>query len=79
MKIQPKPSKIKLILEEIRLGIRRQCPNCFNKDQKKIKELIDRENIIMENPKVYGWKLICGLCGHEWKTKEFEWKDKPEP
>ena len=73
-----RPSKIKLILEEIRLGIRRQCPNCFNKDRNKIREVIDREHILMENPNIYGWKLICGLCGHEWKTKQFEWKSEDD-
>ncbi|MFX1385568.1 MAG: hypothetical protein ACFFBP_24410, partial [Promethearchaeota archaeon] len=76
--ILPKPSKIKQILEEIRLGIRRQCPNCFNKDRNKIREVLDREHILMENPNIYGWKLICGLCGHEWKTKKFEWKSQKD-
>jgi len=63
------PSKIKIILEEIRKGIRRQCPKCFNYDRNKIREAIDRENIIMQNPNIYGWKYICGECGNEWRTE----------
>jgi len=66
---KPTPSKIKIILEEIRKGIRRQCPNCFNNDRNKIREVIDRENIIMENPNIYGWKYVCGTCGHIWRTE----------
>ena len=73
---KPPPSKIKLILEEIRLGIRRQCPKCFNYERRMIREVIDREHIIMENPNIYGFKLICGQCGHEWKTKQYKWKDQ---
>ena len=69
----PAPSKIKIILEEIRKGLRRQCPKCFNNDRNKIREVIDRENIIMENPNIYGFKYICGMCGHEWRTKR-DWK-----
>ena len=63
-------SKIKRILMEIRLGIRRQCPQCFNKERNKIREVIDRSHIIMENPNVYGKKLVCGMCGKEWKTQK---------
>jgi hypothetical protein len=70
---KPAPSKIKIILEEIRKGLRRQCPKCFNNDRNKIREVIDRENIIMENPNIYGFKYICGMCGHEFKTKR-DWK-----
>jgi len=66
---KPTPSKIKIILEEIRKGIRRQCPNCFNNDRNLIREVIDRENIIMENPNIYGWKYVCGTCGHIWRTE----------
>ena len=72
--IELRPSKIKIILEEIRKGLRRQCPNCFNKDRNKIREVLDRENIIMENPNIYGFKYICGMCGSEWRTQ----RDKVE-
>ncbi|MFX1411219.1 MAG: hypothetical protein ACFFA6_12790 [Promethearchaeota archaeon] len=67
---KPVPSKIKVILEEIKKGLRRQCPKCFNNDRNKIREVIDRENIIMENPNIYGFKYVCGLCGTEWRTKK---------
>jgi len=71
--IKPPPSKIKVILEEIRRGIRRQCPKCFNKDRNMIREVLDKTHIIMENPNIYGFKFICGQCGHEWRTEKF-WK-----
>lgn len=71
----PPPSKLKQILREIRLGIRRQCPQCFNKERDKIFEEIDRDNIIMQNPNIYGFKYRCGMCGHEWRTKKFEFED----
>ncbi|MFX1498077.1 MAG: hypothetical protein ACFFBH_11165 [Promethearchaeota archaeon] len=77
----PKPEKvqkpfteksevIKIIIEEIKKGIRRQCPKCLNNDRNKIREVIDRENIIMENPNIYGFKYICGLCGYEFTKKD---------
>lgn len=68
--ITPPPSKIKVILEEIRRGIRRQCPKCFNKDRNMIREVLDKTHIIMENPNIYSFKYICGQCGHEWRTKK---------
>ncbi len=61
------PSKMKTVITEIRNTIRRTCPNCGNNNRKLIRELIDRENIIMENPNIYGLKYICGNCGYEWK------------
>ncbi len=66
---EPKPSKVKLILEEIRKGIRRQCPKCSNNDRNKIREIVDKEKIIMKNPNIYGFKYICGTCGYEWRTQ----------
>ena len=74
---KPPPSKIKIILEEIRKGIRRQCPKCFNKDRNMIREVLDKTHIIMENPNIYGWKYICGQCGHEWRTQK-DWKVEKE-
>jgi len=65
--VQPSPSKMKKIINEIRNTIRRSCPNCGNNSRKLIREIIDREHIIMENPNVYGLKYICGKCGNEWK------------
>ena len=64
------PSKIKKIIEEIRLGIRRQCPKCLNIDRATIHEVIDKTYILMQNPNIYGFKLICGLCGNEWRRKD---------
>ena len=75
--IQPPPSKIKVILEEIRKGIRRQCPKCFNKDRNMIREVLDKTHIIMENPNIFGFKFICGQCGHEWRTEK-DWIDETE-
>jgi hypothetical protein len=75
--IKPPPSKIKVILEEIRRGIRRQCPKCFNNDRNSIREVIDKTHIIMENPNIYGFKFICGQCGHEWRTEK-DWKIEDE-
>ncbi|MFW9771099.1 MAG: hypothetical protein ACFFBY_11195 [Promethearchaeota archaeon] len=65
-----KTEVIKVIIEEIKKGIRRQCPNCLNNDRNKIREVIDRENVIMENPNIYGFKYICGMCGHEFTKRE---------
>ena len=65
--IEPRPSKMKKVIKEIQKTIRRTCPNCGNNNRNLIRELIDRENIIMENPNVYGLKYICGNCGCEWK------------
>jgi hypothetical protein len=65
--VKPPPSKIKQIIEEIRLGIRRQCPKCFNLDRNLIREVVDKTHVIMQNPNIYGFKFICGQCGHEWK------------
>ena len=74
--IKPPESKIKKILKEIRLGIRRQCPKCFNNERNKIREVVDKAHIIMENPNVYGFKFVCGMCGNEWKTqKDWELKE----
>ncbi|MBD3254248.1 MAG: hypothetical protein GF383_04105 [Candidatus Lokiarchaeota archaeon] len=66
------PSKMKVILEEIRKGIRRQCPKCFNKDRDKIREVLDKDNVIYNygTDVIYGLKYICGECGHEWKIKK---------
>ncbi len=75
--IKPPPSKIKVILEEIRRGIRRQCPKCFNKDRNMIREVLDKTHIIMENPNIFGFKFICGQCGHEWRTEK-DWKVETE-
>ncbi|MFO8019918.1 MAG: hypothetical protein R6U96_14940 [Promethearchaeia archaeon] len=75
--LKAKPAKIKVILEEIRKG-RRQCPNCFNKDREKIREVLDKDNVIMQlgggSNNIYGYKYICGVCGTEWRTEK-KWKE----
>jgi ribosomal protein S27AE len=46
---------------------RRKCPNC-NEDRKEmIHESIDKTNVIMSSPRVYGKKYKCGRCGTEWR------------
>ncbi|MFW9876765.1 MAG: hypothetical protein ACFFG0_27030 [Candidatus Thorarchaeota archaeon] len=72
---KPPPSKIKIILEEIRKGLRRQCPKCFNMDRNSIREVIDHDNLIYDfgTDKIYGFKYICGQCSHEWRTEK-DWK-----
>ena len=48
-------------------GIRRKCPNCGNPNPASIHEQVDKTRIIMESPRMYGKKYICGECGTEWK------------
>lgn len=48
---------------------RRRCPKCGNSDKFMIREMIDKENIILNYPRVYGKKIRCGLCGVEWREK----------
>lgn len=73
--VAPPASKIKIILEEIRKGLRRQCPKCFNMDRNSIREVIDHDNLIYDfgTDKIYGFKFICGICAHQWKTEK-DWK-----
>jgi hypothetical protein len=76
--ILDKTQVIKVIIEEIKKGIRRQCPNCLNNDRNRIREVIDRENVIMENPNIYGFKYICGMCGQEFTKRDMIKKVKEE-
>lgn len=75
----PPPSKIKVILEEIRRGIRRQCPKCFNMDREMIREVLDHDNLIYDfgTDKIYGFKYICGQCGHEWRIEK-DWSTEKD-
>ncbi|MFX1299163.1 MAG: hypothetical protein ACFFD2_30420 [Promethearchaeota archaeon] len=72
---KPPPSKIKIILEEIRKGLRRQCPKCFNMDRNSIREVLDHDNLIYDfgTDKIYGFKYICGMCAHEWRIEK-DWR-----
>lgn len=47
--------------------IPRHCPKCFNQNQKIIREVPDPNVILMESPRIFGIKYICGVCGHNWK------------
>ncbi|MFX0028404.1 MAG: hypothetical protein ACFE8B_04300 [Candidatus Hermodarchaeota archaeon] len=46
---------------------RRQCPHCDNDRQMYIQEEIDKTNIILDYPRIYGKKYKCGRCGGYWK------------
>ncbi len=48
---------------------RRRCPKCDCEDKGKLHESIDKTNIILDYPRVYGKKYKCGLCGAEWREK----------
>ena len=63
----PKPIPIKEILRKIKETLRRTCPICSNQNRNMIREVVDRDYIIMDYPRVYGMKLICGQCGAQWR------------
>ncbi|TFG05281.1 MAG: hypothetical protein EU539_09535, partial [Promethearchaeota archaeon] len=42
---------------------RRKCPKCGNEDKLMIHESVDKSNIILDYPRMYGKKYRCGLCG----------------
>ncbi|TXT57985.1 MAG: hypothetical protein BAJALOKI2v1_480013 [Promethearchaeota archaeon] len=48
---------------------RRVCPNCGNENKETIHESVDKSNIILDYPRMYGKKYKCGLCGTEWREK----------
>ena len=48
---------------------RRRCPKCGIEDKHMIHESIDKSNIILDYPRVYGKKYKCGQCGIEWREK----------
>jgi len=52
------------IIQETR---RRRCPTCNNGNQRYIRELTDKSNVIMQSPRIYGKKYKCGICTTEWK------------
>ena len=67
-----KPPAKKIKEQEVEIlkstpGIRRKCPNCGNPNPASIHEQVDKTRIIMESPRMYGKKFICGECGTEWK------------
>jgi len=48
---------------------RRKCPSCGEENKYMIHEEIDKTQIIMDYPKVYGKKWKCGKCGTIWREK----------
>jgi len=48
---------------------RRRCPKCGNSDKFMIREMIDKENIILDYPRVYSEIFRCELCGVERREK----------
>lgn len=48
---------------------RRKCPKCSNEDKGMIHESVDKSNIILDYPRMYGKKYRCGLCGCLWREK----------
>lgn len=48
---------------------RRRCPECSTDDPHMIHESIDKSNIILDYPRVYGKKYLCGNCGIQWREK----------
>jgi hypothetical protein len=49
---------------------RRKCPVCENANRLLIHETEDKNNIILDYPRIYGRKWRCGLCKTEWIYKE---------
>nr|MDO8113765.1 hypothetical protein [Candidatus Sigynarchaeota archaeon] len=50
-------------------GARWQCPKCGNNLREMIREVTDKTVVLSTYPMIYGKKLICGKCGHEWRQK----------
>ena len=48
---------------------RRKCPECDNDNPLMIHESVDKSNIILDYPRVYGKKYSCGQCGTIWREK----------
>ncbi|MBD3194707.1 MAG: hypothetical protein GF317_06615 [Candidatus Lokiarchaeota archaeon] len=48
---------------------RRVCPKCGEEKKSMIHESVDKGNVIMDYPRMYGKKYKCGNCGTEWREK----------
>lgn len=46
---------------------RRECPVCGNANKSQIYEIVDKTNIILDYPRIFGKKFKCGSCGIFWK------------
>jgi predicted RNA-binding Zn-ribbon protein involved in translation (DUF1610 family) len=52
---------------------RLKCPTCGNVNRNMMREVENRDHIIMDYPLMYGKKYICGNCGQNWrKNDDFE-------
>ncbi|MHA2287913.1 MAG: hypothetical protein ACXABG_03915 [Promethearchaeota archaeon] len=48
---------------------RRRCPKCGTEDKSMIHESVDKSNIILDYPRVYGKMYHCGECATDWREK----------
>ncbi len=48
---------------------RRKCPECNNDNPVMIHESVDKSNIILDYPRLYGKKFTCGQCGVIWRER----------
>ena len=48
---------------------RRRCPKCGIEDKTMIHESVDKSNIILDYPRVYGKMYHCGACSADWREK----------
>jgi hypothetical protein len=65
--------------EVLKAFIPRHCPKCGNFNQRMIFERTDKRRLLMDYPRIYALKTVCGNCGCEWddNTKQilhYEWK-----
>jgi hypothetical protein len=44
---------------------RRRCPSCG--DESSIREVIDKNIVLMDYPRIYGKKKYCCKCGYDWR------------
>jgi len=49
---------------------RRKCPKCSEENKMLIHESVDKTNIILAYPRLYGKKYRCGSCGCVWREKQ---------
>ncbi|MCK4370763.1 MAG: hypothetical protein KAW03_06830, partial [Candidatus Lokiarchaeota archaeon] len=57
------------ILTVERIEGRRKCPECGTDNPIMIHESVDKSNIILDYPRIYGKKYLCGQCGIQWREK----------
>ena len=47
-----------------------KCPKCGEVNKFMIREVQDKTRIIVDYPRIYGKKYICGKCGAHWRYEE---------